>query len=291
MTLPLIEDSLGDPRNAAALAVASELAYLPQADGAAAYHDQLGLDARLFSVDHTQAYLAQNDDHVVIAFRGTESPATLDGLKDWLLSDAVNLLVLPEGRMGTDFVAAGVGARFHKGFLTALAQVWDPLFEAGSAELKRKDRPLWVTGHSLGGALAVLAAWLLQRKFVAVHQVYTYGGPMVGNESAVKAIDQAMPGKVFRYVGLLDPVPKLPTLSLLANDYIHCLKEVRVGEADQAPAGSSLAFFQEMAPRTANGLLSGDLIHEFWANVMKHIDAHLMPSYRAGIAGLSGAKN
>src|SRR5271166_4519696 len=100
MPLELIEDALGDLRNAKALAVASELAYLPAAAGAAAYRDQLGLDARLLSVDHTQAYLAQNDDHVVVAFRGTESPATLDGLKDWLLSDAVNLLILPRGRMG-----------------------------------------------------------------------------------------------------------------------------------------------------------------------------------------------
>jgi hypothetical protein len=290
MALALIEDALGDPRNAQALAVASELAYLPQAEGGPAYRDKLGLDARLFSVDHTQAYLAQNDDHVVIAFRGTESPATLDGLKDWLLSDAVNLLTLPAGRMGTDFVAAGVGARFHKGFLMALEEVWDPLFEATSAELKRKDRPLWVTGHSLGGALAVLGAWLLQRKFVAVHQVYTYGGPMVGNAQATQAIDKAFADKIYRYVGGLDPVPKLPTLSLLANDYVHCLKEVSVGQAAQAAAGSSLAFFQEMAGRGVNGLLSGDLIHEFWANVMKRIDAHLMPSYKTGIAALSGGK-
>ena len=293
MPLELIEDALGDPRNATALAVASELAYMPATEGAATYRDQLGLDARLFSVDHTQAYLAHNDDHVVVAFRGTESPATLDGLKDWLLSDAVDLLILPRGRMGTDFVAAGVGARFHQGFIAALEEIWDPLFEATSAELKRKDRPLWITGHSLGGALAVLAAWLFQRKFVGVHQVYTYGGPMVGNAEAVKGIDKALPEKVFRYVGLLDPVPKLPTLSLLANDYTHCLKEISVGggaATASAGAASSLGFFQEMAVRGVNGLLAGALIEEFWGNVMSRVNAHLMPSYRAGISTLAGPR-
>jgi hypothetical protein len=289
MPLTLIEDALGDARNAQALAVASELAYLPAADGATAYRDQLGLEARLYSVDHTQAYLGQNDDHVVIAFRGSEAPTTLDGLKDWLLADAVNLLVLPSGRMGTDFVAAGVGARFHQGFLMALEEIWDTLYGATTAELKRKDRPLWITGHSLGGALAVLTAWLLQRKVVSVHQVYTFGGPMVGNAQAIQAIDKALPNKIFRYVGVLDPVPKLPTLSLLDNAYVHCLKEIRVGEGQPAAAGMSLAFFEEMATRADKGLLAGALLQEFWGNVMKRVDAHLLPCYKAGIAALAGA--
>src|SRR5262249_14946043 len=107
MTLELIEDAKGDPRNAHFLAVASDLGYLPASDGTSAFRSQLGLDARLFSVGNTQAFLGANDNHIVVAFRGTESPATLEGLKDWLLTDAANLLILPEGDLGTDFVAAG----------------------------------------------------------------------------------------------------------------------------------------------------------------------------------------
>jgi hypothetical protein len=45
--------------------------------------------------------------HVVVAFRGTESPTSLDGLKGILLTDAMNLLVVPEGRLGHDLAAAG----------------------------------------------------------------------------------------------------------------------------------------------------------------------------------------
>ena len=50
-------------------------------------------------------------DGVVVAFRGTESPATLEGLKDWLLTDAANLLILPEGRLGTDLAVTLPAAR------------------------------------------------------------------------------------------------------------------------------------------------------------------------------------
>src|SRR5262249_40148981 len=159
---------------------------------------------------NTQVYVAGNDDHLVVAFRGTESPTTLDGLKDWLLTDAVNLLIVPEGRIGTDFIAAGVGARFHQGFMTALDAIWDPLFAAVAAEQKREERPLWVTGHSLGGALAQLAAWRFRRKFLSVHQVFTYGAPMVGNDVAKEAFDREFPNRIYRYVHPVDLVPKLP---------------------------------------------------------------------------------
>src|SRR5262245_50096603 len=115
MPLELIEDAKGDPRNARFLGAAANLAYEPQAKGVEAFKSQLSLDARLFSVGNTQAYVATNDDHIVVAFRGTEAPTAIEGLKDWLLTDAANMLIQPEGDLGTDFAAAGVGARWHVG--------------------------------------------------------------------------------------------------------------------------------------------------------------------------------
>jgi len=86
----LREDSPGDAASAAFLCEASALAYLPEAEGTRAFAETLGLDARLFSADNTQAWLGTNDEHIVVAFRGTESPTGLDGLKDILLTDAAN---------------------------------------------------------------------------------------------------------------------------------------------------------------------------------------------------------
>jgi triacylglycerol lipase len=282
MAPELIEDAKADPRNAQFLALASELAYLPAEEGAQVFRSQLGMEARLLSVGNTQAYIASSDEHIVVAFRGTESPTSIDGLKDWLLSDAVNLLILPQGDLGTDYVAAGVGARFHQGFMKALADIWDPLFEAIEAERKKNDRPLWITGHSLGGALAVLAAWRLKRKFIPVHQIYTFGGPMVGNDVAAKAIDQEFAGKIFRYVNLPDPIPKLPSVSLIANHYTHCESEVSLG----ASADSAAEFFKQASTKSADGSLSASLIEDLWAGLQQRVNAHFMANYRKLIGEL-----
>lgn len=72
-----------------------------------------------------------------------------------------------------------------------------------------------MTGHSLGGALALLAAWHLQRQFIPLHEVVTFGAPMVGNAVAAQAFQREFPGKIFRYVNIDDPVPLLPMVSWL----------------------------------------------------------------------------
>lgn len=277
MPLQLYEDELGDPRNAEFLAVASDLAYANEEAGKPAFAEQLGLDASLVSVGHSQCWTACNDEHVVLAFRGTEGPTSLDGIKDWLLADAMNLLILPEGDAGTDFAAAGVDARFHKGFIDALASVWEPVFAYATAQREKSKRPLWVTGHSLGGAMALLAAWRLVRKYVPVHQVYTYGAPMIGNKVAAGAFDKSLPDKIFRYVNLTDPVPMLPSLSLVANDYVHCEKAMALGAAE----GEGLTgLFKDLAGKATDGVMSGTLLTDFWAGITSRIAAHGLDTYR-----------
>jgi triacylglycerol lipase len=237
------------------------------------FRDQLGMEAQLFCADNTQAYMLTNADHIVVAFRGTEAPTSLDGIKDWLLTDALNLLIVPEGRLGTDFAAAGVGAKFHQGFINAIGGIWDPLRQAVEAELKKSERPLWLTGHSLGGALALFAAWLFNRSFIAVHQVYTFGAPRVGNPAAAQAIDRAFPGKIYRYVNGPDPIPQLPTASLIANDYGHCEKEIAIGTA------IAESFLQGFAGKTVNGVLTLSLMDEVWGFVKGRLDAHALTNY------------
>ncbi|MFM8579343.1 MAG: lipase family protein, partial [Planctomycetaceae bacterium] len=217
----LVEEPRGAASTARFLCEACELSYLGSSEGAQAFTNRLGLESRLFSVDNTQAWLGTNDDSIVVAFRGTESPTTIDGLKDILLTDAMNLLVVPEGRLGVDLAAAGVNARFHKGFVDAIAEIWDPLAAAVEAEIGRRDRPLWLCGHSLGGSLALIAAWLFKRRFVSVQEVCTFGAPMIGNKAAREGFNRELAGRVFRYVNGRDPVPKLPAVSLAANAFEH----------------------------------------------------------------------
>jgi hypothetical protein len=283
MSTTLDDSAAGDARNALVLARACDLAYYNEPEGPTRFRSELGLEARLISVDNTQVYVAEDDRSIVVAFRGSEAPTTLDGLKDWLLTNANNYLILPEGRIGTDFAAAGVGARFHRGFLEALAMVWEPLLAAINQALKAKERPLWVTGHSLGGALALLAAWRLQRNFLAVQEIVTFGAPMIGNQAAAKAFEQELGGKIFRYIDLEDVVPHLPSMSLVANAYTHCLNEVALSAAQVAAVSGLDALKQAAGTGTGDGTLDPAMADQVWDVVRGRIAAHMIGTYQARV--------
>src|SRR5690606_37727833 len=68
-----------------------------------------------------------------------------------------------------------------------------------------------LTGHSLGGALAVLATAVLKIGLrMPVAGVYTYGQPRVGDAEFCRVYDQVLKDITFRYVNDADVVPHLP---------------------------------------------------------------------------------
>lgn len=275
------------------LGKACSLAYLSPTEAEPDFLSELNLEAQLISIDNTQAYVAQNTESIVVAFRGSEEPNNLDGFKDWLLTNARNFLVLPEGRIGTDFAAAGVGARFHRGFMSALAEVWDPLHATVEQAMKVKTRPLWVTGHSLGGAIALLAAWRFHQKFIHVHRICTFGAPMIGNNAAAEAYHREFPNKIIRYVDSCDMVPRLPTISLLSNAYDHVQREIILG-SDLPTEGSSASLLlaqNDKASVDVTTLADADLDEEtangLWGDLHHGISSHLMGNYIARIEALA----
>jgi triacylglycerol lipase len=271
--MPLNEDAAGSAENARLLAAACQFAYFPADQGAASFQAELGMAAELVSVDNTQAYVATDDANILIAFRGSEGPTSIDGLKDWFLTNALNLLIVPEGALSTEFVAAGVGAKFHQGFVGAITEIWPALLPKVEAAVAAKDRAVWVTGHSLGGALALLGAWLFKRKFINVSQVVTFGAPMVGNKIVSEAFNREFGGKIFRYVNSPDPVPLLPMMSLVASDQL-----IPVGEA--AGSNDLIDYLKSMGSQTANGLLGGQIGEAVWGGLKGRIAAHLLTDYR-----------
>jgi hypothetical protein len=269
--------------NALDLATASELAYLPADEGRTAFRARLGLDAELISVDNTQAWVGVDDNVLVIALRGSQAPTSLDGVKDWLLTNANNFLILPEGRMGTDFAAAGVGARFHRGFLSGVEEIWQPLLEAVERRLKEAERTVLVAGHSLGGALALVGSWRLVRHSVDVYQIYTYGAPMIGNDTAMQAFEREFPGRIFRYVNRPDMVPLLPTVSLIANLFTHCPKQLDLDSSAGDPQAAGPLTLAEFAKSAVDGLIHASLADQIWRTLSDRITAHDIVTYRAQI--------
>jgi triacylglycerol lipase len=182
-------------QNADALGKAAHLAYK---DPETIEDTLLGWDMKLvefFDRQSTQAYLAKNDQTCILAFRGTQP----NMLRDWLYDLDSRFVPAPGGMVG----------RVHVGFLNALNAIWPELW----ARLRRERgaRSLWITGHSLGGALAALATARLQfTEDQPVNGLYTFGQPRVGDPEFCTCFDQGFGNSAFRFVNFHDIVPRVP---------------------------------------------------------------------------------
>lgn len=90
------------------------------------------------------------------------------------------------------------GGKVHGGFKQALLGFWPQIL----AVLRRTGVPVFYTGHSLGAALATLAASLRPPR-----ALYTFGSPRVGDRRFGRTLD-GLP--VFRIANPLDIVTTLP---------------------------------------------------------------------------------
>ena len=139
---------------------------------------------------------------IVLAFRGTMSfdPMNPPSLRDWLN----NFQALP--KTSPDFPGD-----IHEGFL----DTWDDLDDLVLNEVARiqatypAPRPVYVTGHSKGGAIAALAAWRLSATGAPLAKVITFAAPKPGD--AIFATAYANAGITHeRYEYGDDIVPHLP---------------------------------------------------------------------------------
>ncbi|WP_165245414.1 lipase family protein [Paludisphaera soli] len=152
----------------------------------------------------SRALVLDGPEALVVVFRGTRVPVPdLDpkeplGLVDWILGNEdlkIDGRFLPAAR--------DAGGRVHAGFLGAFEAISDRLDEFVAA--RRPDQRLWLAGHSLGGALAVLAASHLRER--AVEGIYTYGAPRVGDAEFVATVPTCIHR---RFVHRDDLIPAIP---------------------------------------------------------------------------------
>lgn len=176
----------------------------------------------------TDAFLARSADVAVLAFRGTEGPklqrlidpariqrlfqtSGMDlqetmrrlfagGLPD--IQEATARIAEECRDLFTDLDALPMawpqGGKVHRGFAGALDRVWTQI----EGQLDRLDMPVLFAGHSLGAALATLAA---SRR--PPDTLYTFGSPRVGDADFAASMAKTV---VYRYVNCCDVVAHLP---------------------------------------------------------------------------------
>ena len=86
--------------------------------------------------------------------------------------------------------------------------------------------PCYITGHSLGGAIATLAALEIAINIPQIReqlQLYTYGSPRIGDRNFAQAHSQLIPNS-YRIVNLSDSVPLVPPIKI-ENYYINRIHE------------------------------------------------------------------
>ncbi len=69
-----------------------------------------------------------------------------------------------------------------------------------------------MTGHGLGGALAVIAATDIKQLYQNADAVYTFGQPRVGNDQFASYYSKTVP-ETYRIINYADIVPHLPATS------------------------------------------------------------------------------
>lgn len=168
------------------MAKLAQIAYLDSAE-AKAKGKKLGFTGHeFFENDGAQCHAFWNKETFVLAFRGTEP----DELSD-LLAD---LNAIPRGAMTHGLV--------HSGFRGEVDKIWQDI---AYCQHKNQNKKFYITGHSLGGAMATIATSRFE-EFTKVTQLTTFGSPRVGTRKFVKHIET----KHMRFVNNNDVVTKVP---------------------------------------------------------------------------------
>ncbi|HET8721661.1 MAG TPA: lipase family protein [Nitrospira sp.] len=163
-------------------------------------------------------------------------------------------------------VDSRLGIPLHKGFADAAVQVYQ-----FAKPLLRKEYETRVTGHSYGGASAVIVLMLLKEDGFTLGQAMTFGQPKVTNRDGVRKY-RTLP--LLRFVNAKDPVPSLPPLELFAvldeGPYLHFGPEVVLEE------GARYRYYPEH-PAELSSVLS------FWDNLknlsIQDLPEHFMSTY------------
>lgn len=171
--------------------------------------------------DTMAAHVVSGDGVTVVIFRGTnftERP-------DWYKNLSVAFVTTPQGR-------------FHSGFTDAYDLV---KAEVHSYIEETKPDKLWITGHSLGGAMAVACGIDFTLNGESKPNLVTFGQPRYADSTGAKWIDQQFKGRYMRFVRGDDIVPSVPFYVPWAFPYAHAGNFVAIHDNGLSFADSVMA--------------------------------------------------
>ena len=231
--------------------------------------------------------IGSNQDGIIVAFRGTLRPSFQDpeSFLDWV----DDFFAIP--RAGD----AGLGAvpgLVHSGFYDATMSCIQGVVQAVRQLNPGNALPVYVTGHSKGGAMASLAAWMLSQNVgIPVAKVITFASPKPGNALFKAAYEMKL--TQVRYENYQDIVPLLPpgggfqaaASQLLrfvpgSQEFLDRLRQA--GEWGYLPVGSQL-----FITRTRQVIADESLDKQIWdvvteigddiwhQNFLSFVDAHI----------------
>ncbi|NIY49909.1 lipase family protein [Cedecea colo] len=156
----------------------------------------------------TQLYYVYNADKVIVAWRGTAS--LFDVGTDLAFRPINSELCDIDKTQCTPLLPAG---KVHTGFWSGYNRVEKKFSkEVSKFEQLAGERELFICGHSLGGALALIHSVKLKNVNPVLH---TYGMPRTFTRNAVMQLSEITH---YRHVNDNDPIPAVPAEANLDNE-------------------------------------------------------------------------
>ena len=254
--------------------------------------DAMGIDSNAFLVQSADGSV------VILSYRGTEPADVIDWLAITDVSSDRVQMRLDTGE------PVNVHAGFYRNVRATRYKILQALRYAGSdnrgesilditdshSTAEGTSEPtddstglpplkaLYITGHSLGGAMAVLmTTMILQDKEFGqlaekIKAVYTFGQPMIGSpDFAKRAADMKGLPSLFRYVYRGDLVPQLPPKE--SGDFEHFGTEFRYAPTENPP------WKVNSEPTTQTDLAGiGGALVGFFSEKIKNLAGFLFPT-------------
>jgi triacylglycerol lipase len=144
-----------------------------------------------FNKNSSQAAVIEHEKYICMAFRGTNE------LADWI--DNINAIS-----------EKALFGEFHRGFYQSVMDIWGPMYQTYRSLMDKERRPIFFTGHSLGGAMATVAASIFVFNDWPFTSVYTFGQPRVMSRETSRIFNAECKNRFYRFQNNNDVVTRAP---------------------------------------------------------------------------------